>query len=118
VRPYLGEVERVVPVLADVALRHDLHREFPLREIAALDRLEQVALVGLAIIGDLLGGFGVGPVLDALHGLEVKLDPVALVLGIDERIGVRAEAVEVAIALRQAAVGHQDGDLVQALRRQ
>ena len=31
---------------------------------------------------------------------------------------MRAEAVDVAIALRQAAVGHQDGDLMQALRRQ
>jgi hypothetical protein len=118
VRPYLGEVERVVPVLADIAFRHDLHREF-----AALDRFEQIALMGLAVmglavVGDLFGGFGVGPVLDALHGLEVKLDPVALISGVDERIGVRAETVDVAIALRQAAVRHQDGDLMQALWRQ
>ena len=34
VRPDLGKVERVVPVLVDIALRHDLDGEFPLREIA------------------------------------------------------------------------------------
>ena len=118
VRPYFGEVERVVPVLADVALRHDLHRELPSREIAALDRLEQIALMGLAVVGDLLGGLGVGPVLDALHGLEMEFYPVPLVFGVDERVGMRAEAIDIAIALRQAAVRHQDGDLVQALRRQ
>ena len=105
-------------MLVDVALRHDLHGELPFREIALLDRLEQIALMGLAVVGDLLGRLGVGPVLDALHGLEVEFDPVPLVLGVDERVGMRAEAVDIAIALRQAAVRHQDGDLVQALRRQ
>ena len=117
-RPDLGQVEGIVPVLVDVGFRHDLHEELPFREIALLDRLEQIALMRLAITGDPLGGFGVGPVLDALHRLEVKLDPVPLVLRIDERVGMRAEAVDIAIALRQPAVRHQDGDLVQALRRQ
>jgi len=72
----------------------------------------------LAIVRDFLGGFGIGPVLDALHGLEVKFDPVTLIFSVDERVGVRAETVDVAIALRQAAVGHQDGHLMQAIWRQ
>ena len=72
----------------------------------------------LAVAGDLLAGLGVGPVLDALHGLEVELHPVPLAARVDEGIGVRAEAVHVAIALRQAAVRDQDRHLVQALRRQ
>src|SRR6266478_9465774 len=76
VRPYFRKVEGVVPVLADIALRHDLHRELPLREIAALDRLEQVTLMGLAVMRDLFGGLGIGPALDALHGLEVEFYPV------------------------------------------
>ena len=80
VRPHLGEVERVVPVLVDIALRHDLHEELPFREIAALDRLEEIALMGLAVRGDdLLRRFRIGPVLDSLHGLEVELHPVPLV---------------------------------------
>src|SRR5229473_3799770 len=118
VRPYFGKVERVVPVLADIAFRHDLHGEFPFREIALLDRFEQIALMGLAVVCDPLAGFGVGPVPDALHGLEVEFYPVPLVVGVDERVSMRAEAVDVAIALRQAAVRHQNGDLVQALWRQ
>jgi len=61
VRPYFGKVERIVPVLADIALRHDLHGEFPFRELAFFDRLEEIALVGLTVLGDPLGRFGVGP---------------------------------------------------------
>src|SRR3979409_734900 len=99
VRPHFGQVKGVVPVLADVALRHDLHEELPFREIALLDRLEQIALMSLAVVRYLLSRFGVGPVLDALLGLEVEFYPVALVLGVDEGVGVRAEAVDVAIAL-------------------
>src|SRR5258708_1195839 len=38
-RPYLGEIERVVPVLAAIPLRHDLYGEFPLPEIPFLYRL-------------------------------------------------------------------------------
>ena len=43
---------------------------------------------------------------------------MAFAARVDERIGVRAEAVDVAIALRQPAIREQDRDLVQALRRQ
>ena len=50
----------------------------PLREVAAFDGLEQVALVGLAVVADQLGRFCVGQVLDALLGAEVELDPDAL----------------------------------------
>ena len=57
--------------------------------------------------------FGVGQVLDALLRLEVELDPVALVLRVDEAEGVAGEAVHVAVGGRNAAVAHDDGDLVQ-----
>src|SRR6267154_2472795 len=40
VRPYFRKVEGIVPVLVDIALRHDLDGEFPFREVAALNRLE------------------------------------------------------------------------------
>src|SRR5260370_42651149 len=72
VRPHFGQVEGVVPVLADVALRHDLHEELPFREIAFLDGLEQIALMSLADAANLLRRVGVTPVLDALLCLEVK----------------------------------------------
>ena len=60
-------------------------------------------------------GLGVGEVLDALLGAVVELHPVALAGLVVERVGVRAEAVHVAVARRDAAVGHDDGDLVQRL---
>jgi hypothetical protein len=78
VRPDLRQVERVVPVATDVAFRHDLHREFPFREIAASDRLIQVKLMGLAIFRHPFGGFSIGPVPDALHRLEVEFRPMPL----------------------------------------
>jgi hypothetical protein len=79
-RPDLGQVERVVAAPSRRRLGHDLHVHRPLREVAALDGFEQVALVAFAVLADQrLGGFGVGQVLDALLGAEVELDPEALV---------------------------------------
>src|SRR5882762_1672016 len=48
----------------------------------------------------------------------MKLDPDALIGGIDQREGMAAEQVHVAEALRNAAIGHDDRDLVQRLRQQ
>jgi hypothetical protein len=50
-----------------------------------------------------LRGFGIGPVLDALHRLEVEFYPVPLVLVVDEQIGVRTEAVAAALACGKPA---------------
>jgi len=44
VRPDLREVERIPTVGFGILLRHDLHAKAPSREIAALDRLEEIAL--------------------------------------------------------------------------
>ena len=69
--------------------------------------------MAFAVLADDRLGFGVGQVLDALLRLEVELDPAALVLRVDEAEGVAAEAVHVAVGRRDAAVAHDDGDLVQ-----
>ena len=52
----------------------------------------------------------------ALVGVEVVLDPELLALGVDPHIGVRAIAVHVPPGARQAALAHQIGDLMRALR--
>ena len=114
-RPHLGDVERVVGGLLRIGLGHDLHAELPARELAAFDGLVEIALRALAVLGDDGLTLAVRPGLDALHGLEVELDPEALVRLVDERVGMRAEAVHEAVALRQAAIREQDRDLVQAL---
>src|SRR5690606_11415086 len=49
----------------------------------------------------------------ALLTFEVELDPVAFLLGGDETECVAAEAVHMTIGSRDAAVAHNDGDLMQ-----
>ena len=82
VRPDLGEVERVVPVLADVGFRHDLHLHLPLREIAAArSTSNRSSCVDLARAADDLGRLrALVQCLMALLRLEVELHPVALAL--------------------------------------
>ncbi len=99
-------------------LGHDLHEETPFREITALDGAEEIALRTFAILGDDVGGFVIGPEFDALLRLEMEFDPEPFLLRVDETVGVAAVAVDVAKALGQAAVGHEDGDLVQRFGRE
>ena len=113
--PRLRDVERVLLVVLRRGFVHDLDAEAPAGELAAFDGAEQVALMALAIARDDLGGLVVGEVLDALVGLEMELHPHALVLLVDQAVGVAAEAVHVAVAGRDAAIGHDDGHLVQRL---
>ena len=115
VRPDLGQVERVVGHALGVELGHDLHVHGPLGEVAAFDGFVEIALVALAVTADQGLGLGVREVLDALLRLEVELDPEALARGIPEAVGVRTKAVHVAVARRNAALAHDDGDLVQGL---
>ena len=49
VRPDLGQVERVEPVVLGFLERHDLHLQRPARELAARDRVIQVALVVVGV---------------------------------------------------------------------
>jgi len=50
--------------------------------------------------------------------VKMEFNPDALVRRVDHRKGVAAEKVHVAEALRDAAVGHDNRDLVQRLRQQ
>ena len=101
VEPDLGEVEGVVGALRRILLRHHLDEHGPAGEVSLLDALVQVALVAFPVLADDRLGLLIGQVLDALLGLEVELDPVPLVLGVDEAEGVAAEAVHVAVGVRE-----------------
>jgi hypothetical protein len=54
----------------------------PLRKVALLDALVEVALVAFAVLADQRFGLGIAEVADALLTLEVELDPEALVLAL------------------------------------
>src|SRR5450759_3712967 len=117
VRPYLGHVEGVEAVRLGVVLGHDLDPERPARVLAAVDRLEQVELVRVGRLADDLGRLLPRQEPDPLVGLEVVLDPDALAGGVDPLIGVRAEAVHVPVARRDAAIAEQPGEHVRGLGR-
>ena len=117
-RPHLGQVEGMEAVVGRVGLGHDLHAQLPPGELAALDRVIQVALVALAVLADQGAGLGIGQVPDALLADVVELHPEALAGLVDQAVGVAAEAVHVPVGRRDAAVAHDDGDLVQRLGQQ
>ena len=51
-RPDLGEVERIERESLGLLVGHDLNKQGPAREVAALDAVEKVALVHLPILAD------------------------------------------------------------------
>ena len=81
-------VEGVPLEAVGLFLGHDLDEQFPAGELAALDGVEQVALVGFPVRADHLRGFIVHQTLDALLSLEMELDPHALALVVDHRVCV------------------------------
>lgn len=106
-------VEGIVLVRHRLRFRHHLDEQRPAREVAGLDRAQQVPPVALAIIGDQCGGLGIGEVGNSLLRAEMEFHPHALIRRVDHREGVAAEAVHVAEAFRDTALGHHDRDLVQ-----
>ncbi len=51
----------------------------------------------------------------ALHGAEVKLDPMTLVLAVDEAVGMASETVHVTYAVGYSAIAHKDHHLMERL---
>src|SRR5258708_31753835 len=74
--------------------------------------------MGLAILADQSLGLGIRQVLDTLLAAKVELHPDPLVLGVEEAIGMAAEAMHVAKATRNSPLAHDDGDLVKRLGQQ
>jgi hypothetical protein len=95
---------------------HDLDIELPFREIAAGDRVMEVAAMKVAVHSGNLARFFIAQALDALFGLEVEFDPNALAFLIDQREGVLAEHIHIAEGGGNAPIRHRDGDLMEALR--
>src|SRR5712671_3169809 len=98
-RPDLGHVEGIVPMRLGLSLGHHLNEKLPARKIARLDRVQQVAAVAFAILGDEGLSLRVGEVRDSLLSAKVELDPDTFIGGIDHREGMTAEKVHVAEAL-------------------
>ena len=117
-RPDFGQVERVVRYFFRIGFGHNLHIHGPFREIAALNRIVQIALIAFTVFADNGFGFGIAQVFNALLGTEMEFHPETLIGRIDEAVRMRAKTVHVAIAFRNAAVGHHNRHLVQGFRQQ
>jgi hypothetical protein len=104
-------------VIARLVFRHDLNAETPLREVAVFDLIVEIALRALAVFTDDFLRLSIRDVLYALHRLEMELHVVTLILCVDERERVRTETMHLPVILRNAAITHEDGDLMQRLGR-
>ena len=113
--PDLGQVEGVVRHVVGLLLGHDLDEHLPAREVAALDRLIQVALMAFAVLGDDGFRLRIRQVLDSLLANEVEFHPDPLIGGINQAEGVAAESVHVPIGQWNPPVAHGDGHLMQRL---
>src|SRR5215468_5261064 len=71
--------------------------------------------MALPIIGHNRSSFFVREIFNTLLGAEVELHPRARVLRIDHREGVTSEAMHMPEGLWNAAVGHDDCDLMECL---
>ena len=98
--------------------RHDLHIEFPFREVAALDRLIKLPCGETRVrFRRLFRQPGVRRP-ESGRGLEVIFDPHILVPVVVPHEGVAGIAVHLLIGGGRAAVRKQDRHLMQRLRRQ
>ncbi|CAJ8857246.1 Uncharacterised protein [Burkholderia pseudomallei] len=117
-RNQLGRIEQIEAERVLVARLDDLHAEFVLRIVAALDRLPQIPPVEIRIVaGDLLRLVPQQRV-RAEHRAPVQLHEARDALRIDEPERMHAEAFHRAEAARNRAVRHQPRDHVRGFRHE
>src|SRR5260370_4294027 len=115
--PDFRQVKRIVLVRFRLFLRHDLDEERPTRKISAFDCVEKISAIALPIICKNRRRSFVREILNTLLCAEVELHPSALVVGIDHRESMTSEAVHIPEGLWNSAVGHNDCDLMECLRK-
>ena len=71
----------------------------------------------LAVLTDDGLGLGVGQVLDALLRPEMKLDPVALVVSVDQAESMRCKAMHMTVGRGQAAIALEESGLAYQPRK-
>ena len=101
-----------------IGFRHDLDVHRPFRKLAAFDGFVQVALVAFAVVSDDFRSFFVGQVFNTLPAAEMEFHPKTLARFVPEAVSMRTEAVHMAVTGGNAAVAHDDGNLVQGFGQQ
>ena len=117
-RPHLGDVEGMHLARGCIGLGHQLDLHAPGRVLAAADRRMQVTPVVVEVGARDRRRLDVGQGAIPLQRPEVPLHPRTLAALVPQAVGVAAISVHVPQAGRDAAIGEQDGDLVQRLGRE
>ncbi len=113
---YLGQIKGIkLPVLR-LLEGHDLHVQRPVGVVLALDGVVEVVHAKVRVGGEEGVGRRRVEVLHALAGAPAELVVHRLPVGVDQLVGVRAPAVHVAEAVRDAAVAEHPRHLVHRLR--
>ncbi len=112
--PDLGEIKGMIWASGGVLLRHYLDVESPAGKIALFDASYRSRWWLSRSLATIASASCIGEIFDALLGLQMKLDPVSLILGVDKTECVAAEAVHVAVGTGNTPVAHDDGDLMKA----
>lgn len=73
-RPHLGHIEDIPPVVLSLLRRHDLHVNIPGRIVLPLDGFEKILDEEVGVFTSQADGFFFGQVFDALGGLDVEFD--------------------------------------------
>jgi len=115
--PHLGNIEDIKSVLGSVRLRHSLDKPVPAWVVTLCNLIIEVIGAELGVLDTHSLSFRSSEALDALGSLVVVLDIVDFILVVHPSEGVRRVAVHVAVTVRGASVAHEDGDLVESLRR-
>src|SRR5260370_21991236 len=95
----------------------ELDMKYRQGKVSPLEGIVRAPRTACSIYRDDLSRLSVRQVLNALLCFEGKLHPETLVLGVDEAVGVAPEPRHMAERLGNATVGHDNGDLVQRLRK-
>ena len=101
-----GGVQQVNAQLGLFAHLHQLHAQFPLRELATLNRVPQITAVKVRVLARYFLRFVPCHAVQAELGPPVKLHKTGLTMGIYQLEGVHAKTLHHAVAARQGSVGH------------
>jgi hypothetical protein len=116
VRPNLGDIENIKPVVLGIFFRHELNVESPGRIITFLNRFVEITSGEILILEGhcvlLLGG----EIFDALVCFEMVFNVMNFTLIVNPFEGMRRVSVHESVAVRSTSVREKDGDLVEGLR--
>ncbi len=104
----------MIGAFGSILFRHDLNEHGPFGKITFLNAVIQIPLITFPAFAHNSLSFRISEIFDSLLGMQVKLDPVSFVFGIDKTEGMAAKTVHMPIGRGNAPVAHDNGNLMQS----